>query len=118
MLQLVFAALLATAAPGPTPPQEEPKITITGDPVKDAPLVCLRMVSEKVEAALEGKPPISNALVIYSVTFQLSDEQKMRLVQDCSMFETGFMIGVAAERQGLLTKQEPATEPKGLTTTF
>ncbi len=118
MLQLLFAALLATAAPGPTPPQEEPKITITGDPAKDAPLVCLRMVSEKVEAALEGKPPISNAVVVYSITFQLTDEQKAKLVHDCLMFESGFMIGVAAERQGLLTKQEPAPESKGLTTTF
>ncbi len=118
MLQLLFAALLATAAPGPTPPQEEPKIAITGDPVKDAPLVCLRMVSEKVEAALEGKPPISSALVVYSITFQLNDEQKMRLVQDCSMFETGFMIGVASERQGLLTKQAETPEQEGLKTTF
>lgn len=118
MLQLFLAALLASAAPATSPPVEAPTTTITGDPAKDAPLICLKMVSDKVEAALAGKPPISAALTLYSIAFELSDEQKGKLERDCWLFERGFMIGVQAEREGRLTVWFPQEEKKPLSSSF
>lgn len=118
MFQLLFAALLATATPAMPAPGEDTQITLTGDPVKDAPIICLTMVAEKVENALAGKPAISVVLPAYSVAYKLTGEQTEKLVRECTFFETGFLVGVNAERNGMLNKADPEPENKGLTTAF
>lgn len=118
MFQLLVATLLATATPAMPVPGEDTKITLSGDPVQDAPIVCLAMVAEKVENALAGKPATSAVLPAYSVAYKLTGEQAATLVRECTFFETGFLVGVNAERSGMLNKADPAPEAKGLTTAF
>lgn len=118
MIHLLLATLLAAASPAIPIPGEDTKIVLTGDPDKDAPLVCVAMVGEKVDKALAGEPVTSSVIYSYSVAYKLTEEQVKKLGRDCSLLEMGFLIGVNAERNGLLNKAEPEPENKGLTTAF
>ena len=111
MLQLFIAAFLSLAAPAPV--EASP---FTGDVAKDTPIVCMMMVAEKVDNAMNDRPVVSVAIPAYSAAYKLSKEQTEKLEQDCAMFEFGFMVGVNAERKGLLTKPVEVPETKGLTT--
>lgn len=104
MFQLLIAAFLATASP------------LSGDPAKDTPIVCMMMVADKVDNALNDRPVVSVAIPAYSLAFKLTKEQTKKLEQDCKLFEIGFMIGVKAERDGLLIKPIEQSEKQGLTT--